>query len=604
MNTAFEKPKFDVLIVGAGPAGLSCAYHLKKLLNNANLTEKKIAVLEKASEIGDHILSGALLNPQYLYKLIPNLDELKHPSLTKVTNDSVQILFKTFRFKLPITPPQMSNKTNVSVSLSELTRFLATLCENEGVEIYTAETGKEIIHQNDKVIGIRTGEKGLKKEGKRKCNYLPGTEISSNVTVFAEGSKGFLTKQLIETFNLSKDKLPQGHAIGVKEIWEVPDVDFRSGKVIHTMGFPLGLSTLGGGFLYHFEQNLIALGHVTSLDYKNPNLDPFEKFQEWKTHPLIKNQIKNGKMIEYGAKTISEGGYYCIPKLYGNGFLIIGESAGLLDSMKLKGIDIAIESGMISAETIFSALNKNDFTEQTFAKYETNLRKTPLFKDLYKRRNFHQGFHHGLIAGFIHTGLQIISFGRGLINRFKTKPDWECMVKLERPTKQCNCISFDCHPESSDSARQRRVSLWLKGSVFKNQKKPDSSITLFSQNDNNGIKLQPSSKASVPDNKITFDRLTDVYASGTTHEEDQPCHLHVNDPRICIEKCIKEYGNPCTKFCPAKVYEMIEDENGKPKLEINFTNCVHCKTCEIKDPYAIIDWFPPEAGGGPKYNKM
>ncbi|MFH0799911.1 MAG: electron transfer flavoprotein-ubiquinone oxidoreductase [Pseudomonadota bacterium] len=545
------KQQFDILFIGGGPASLSGALHLRRLANQTpGLKDISIAVLEKAPNVGDHSLSGASLDTRALAELFPDFE--KHMALfgPKVAGESLGFLTKGLHIPSPIVPPQMSNHGCYIVSLSEFTKWLAGQCEREGVEIYTGEPADDLIMTEAGAVGgVVVKDKGLDKEGKRKPNYLEPTEVAARVTVLGEGSRGHLTKRLIKRLGLDSGCTPQGHAAGLKEVWEVKEENFRPGRVAHTMGYPLGLTNFGGSFMYHHKDRLVALGLVVSLDYRSPELHPFELFQRWKMHPFVDRTIRGGKLIAYGAKTLSEGGWFSVPRLYGDGFLIIGEAAGFLDSMRLKGVHLAMKSGMLAAEAILEALTKRDCSAAALSSYKKRIDGSYIKKELWRRRNFHQGYHHGLIPGMIHTGLQIITGGRGLKERMPAKEDWRCMRMLKK----------------------------------------DSSLP---------------KPAFVPDGHVSFDKLSCVFASGTKHDEDQPCHLKIEDMSICNGRCAEEYGNPCQFFCPASVYEMVEDENGKKVLQLNPTNCVHCKTCDIKDPYEVITWAPPEGGGGPNYKGM
>lgn len=541
--------KFDVVFVGAGPASLSGALYLKRLVSTrSNLKDVKIAVIEKALHLGDHTLSGASLDPKALIELIPDYENEAFKIGSKVSSESFTYLTKGFAFPSPIVPPMIKDKGCYSISLAEFVRWLAGICEREGVEIYTGEAADDLIINGESVGGVIVKEKGVDKEGKQKRNYLDATGVEAKVTVLGEGSRGHLTKRLTSRFNLNAGRTPQGHAVGVKELWEIDESRFKAGRSIHTMGYPLGFKNFGGGFIYHTKDKCVGLGLVVGLDYKDPGLHPFELMQRWKQHPYITELLKGGRLISYGAKTISEGGWYSVPKLYGNGFLLIGECAGLLNSMRIKGIHLAMKSGMLAAETIFDALQKNNFSTETLSSYETGINESWIKTELWKARNFHQGYHDGVIGGAIHTGFQIISGGRGLKDRIEVKEDAECMRKL----------------------------FLAKGRPVGYQ----------------------------PDGRVSFDKLTCVFASGTKHEEDQPCHLKIDDISICNGICKEEYGNPCQFFCPAHVYEMVENEKGERVLELSPTNCLHCKTCDIKDPYKIVNWTAPEGGGGPNYKGM
>jgi len=547
-----ERLDADVLIVGAGPAGLACALHLARLIRRHNesgakpeLSAEGIYVLEKAREIGAHQLSGAVLDPRALAELIPDFAS-SAPLDTPVTDDAAYFLTASRAWKLPITPPPLRNHGNYVVSLNKLVKWLGGLVEQAGVNIFTQFAGAELIHEGDAVAGVITEDKGRDKDGKPKDNFTPGYELRAKVTVLAEGPRGSLTKHLVSDKKL--DGLnPQVYSIGVKELWEVPPGRMSPGWVAHTLGWPLDSSMYGGGWVYGMRENRVSLGLVTGLEYHNPRFDPHEAFQRFKTHPFVRRILEGGKLVRYGAKTVPVGGWYSIPRTYLDGCLIIGDSASLLNSQRLKGIHMAIKSGMLAAETIFDALRAGDTSAAKLSAFRRKLDESWIAAELRAVRNFHQSFQHGLWRGLAHTAVQYVTGGRGLIDPMRMPAGYEEYRKLD----------------GSSPAPPR-----FQG-----------------------------------DGVLTFDRLTDVYHSGTRHEEDQPCHLHVLDPSICVGRCVTEYGNPCQYFCPAAVYEMVEEKGGR-RLKINFSNCVHCKTCDIADPYQIIDWVPPEGGGGPNYEGM
>jgi electron-transferring-flavoprotein dehydrogenase len=547
-----ERLDADVLIVGAGPAGLACALHLSRLIASHNssgakpeLSAENIYVLEKAREIGAHQLSGAVMDPRGLAELVPDWEK-SAPLESLVTDDAAYVLTAASAWKLPITPPPLRNHGNYVVSLNKLVKWLGGLVEKTGVNLFTQFAGASLIYEGDGIAGVITEDKGVDKDGKPKDNFTPGYELRAKVTVLAEGPRGSLTKDLVKRLKL--DGLnPQIYGIGIKELWEVPPGRIKPGYVAHTLGWPLDSSMYGGGWLYGLPENRVSVGMVIGLHYHNPRFDPHEAFQKYKMHPFVKRVHEGGKLVRYGAKTLPYGGWYSMPRQYVDGGLIIGDSASLLNSQRLKGIHIAIKSGMLAAETIFEALKTGDASVKTLAAFPRKIEESWIKKELWAVRNFHQGFQHGLYVGLVHAGFQFVTGGRGLIDPMRARPGHEEYEKLN----------------GSEPAPER-----FKG-----------------------------------DGALTFDRLTDVYHSGTRHEEDQPCHLHVADLNICVTKCVTEYGNPCQYFCPAAVYEMVQ-EKGQLRLKINASNCVHCKTCDIADPYEIITWVPPEGGGGPNYEGM
>ncbi len=540
---------FDVVFIGAGPASLSGAIHLKNLAG-ADSKNLSVAVIEKAPNLGDQILSGATFDPRALAELIPNYAELDPPLGPIVKKESLSFLLRNHRIQFPFVPPTMSNKGKYLLSLSDFVRWLGKYAEGLGVEVFTGESVEELIEdESGSVVGVQIKGKGLDKEGKPKANFLPATKIGAKVVVVGEGSRGHVAKSLIEKRGLGDGRTPQGYAVGLKELWEVREEKFVEGSVFNAMGYPVPLSEFGGGFIYHLSDRKVAVGMVVGLDYKNPHLHAFDILQRFKAHPFVSGMLEGGRFIAYGAKTIAEGGWYAMPKSYGDGFIIIGEAAGILDAMKLKGVDLVMKSGMCAAETIVDALKSGDFSESSLSGYEGSLKKSWVGKALRRARNFHQGFHRGIIPGMIHTAFQTITAGRGLIDKFKVEADWRCMKEL--------------------SAVSDKTSEELKA-----------------------------------DGRVTFDKLTCVFGSGTKHEEDQPCHIHVDDFEICNGRCKREFGNPCVKFCPANVFEMVEESDGETRLHLNPSNCLHCKTCDIKDPYANVTWKAPEGGGGPNYKGM
>ena len=552
MSHERERLDADVLIVGAGPAGLACALHLARLIRQHNesggkpeLSAENIYVLEKGRELGAHQLSGAVLDPRGLAELVPDFAKTA-PLDTPVTDDAAYFLTARRAWKFPITPPPLRNHGNYIVSLNRLVKWLGGLVEQQGINVFTQFAGAELIYEGEAVAGVITEDKGRDKDGKPKDNFTPGYELHAKITVLAEGPRGSLTKHLVASKNLAGLN-PQVYSIGVKELWEVPPGRIKPGWVAHTLGWPLDSSMYGGGWIYGMRDNRVSLGLVTGLEYHNPRFDPHEAFQRFKTHPFVRRILAGGKLVRYGAKTVPVGGWYSIPRPYLDGCLIIGDSASLLNSQRLKGIHMAIKSGMLAAETIFDALRAGDASAAKLSAFRRKIDESWIGRELRSVRNFHQSFQHGLWRGLAHTAAQYLTGGRGLVDPMRMPAGHEEYHKLD----------------GAGPAPER-----FKG-----------------------------------DGTLTFDRLTDVYHSGTRHEEDQPCHLHVLDTNICVNRCVFEYGSPCQYFCPAAVYEMVEEAHGR-RLKINFSNCVHCKTCDIADPYQIIDWVPPEGGGGPNYEGM
>ncbi len=560
-----EQLEVDVLFVGAGPASLGGALHLSRLLREHNqavesgsrpgppLEDPTILVIEKGREIGAHTLSGAVVNPRGFQELLQGFPGKEPPYDCPVSDDALYVLTQRGAYRSPLTPPPLKNHGFYVASLGRLVRWMAELCEESGVEVYPEFPAVELLFEGDTVRGVRIGDKGRDKEGEPKDNFEPGIDVLAKVTVLGEGVLGTLSRQAFRRLKLDGDRQPQIYALGVKEIWRVPG-GLQPGVVYHTLGQPLGTREFGGGFIYSMQDDLVDVGFVTGLDYHDPHLDGHELFQRFKTHPWVRKMLEGGEPIAYGAKAIPEGGYYSMPRLHAAGLLITGDSAGFLNAQKLKGIHLAIKSGMLAAETILDAFLKNDFSAGVLQSYHTRFESSWARRELWRVRNFRQAFQRGFWSGFVHAGLQFVSGGRGLIDPLPARPGHAQMRKVQ-----------DYHGRT----------------------------------DIRPMKLEF-------DGKLTLDKLSDVYLSDTAHEEDQPCHLKVADYDLCASRCLEEYGNPCQHFCPAHVYEMVADE-GKPhgkRLQVNFTNCVHCKTCDIMDPYQIITWTPPEGGGGPGWKNM
>ncbi len=533
--------EYDFLIIGSGPAGLACAIHLKQLAMQQN-SEISVCILEKAAEIGGHILSGAVLEPSSIKELLGD-EWQKIPTYSEVTSDSFYLLSKSNAYKLP-TPNIMRNEGNYLISLGELCKFLAEKAQSLGVEIYPGFPAAKIIYNSEHIVqGVITGEVGIDKNHTKTANYQPGMHIHAKQTILAEGCRGQLSEQIIEKFDLRLNKSPQTYAIGLKEIWEVNPNQHSLGKVIHTIGWPLDGKTYGGSFVYHITKNRIALGFVIGLDYKNPWLNTFKELQRFKTHPFIKPMLKDGTRISYGARALNEGGWQSLPKLSFPGGIIIGDSAGFLNVPKIKGIHTAIKSAMLAAQTSLETI-KDEVKENV--RYQQAVNTSWLKKELYAVRNIRPGFKLGLLPGLINAGIEAyITRGKSPWT-FKNHADYTQLENISNATK----INY-----------------------------------------------------SKPDGKLTFDLPSSVYLSNTYHNENQPCHLHLRDEKKAIAINNKQYASPETRYCPAGVYEIVE-QNSKIKLQINAQNCLHCKTCDIKDPEQNIVWTAPEGGGGPNYVEM
>ena len=559
-----EVLEFDAQFIGAGPAGLAGAIHLADLIERHNqsiaagapgnkLGEISIAVLEKARTVGAHGLSGAVLDPRALRELMPDSRERGCPIESDVTRDDVVFLSATGSFRLPVTPPMFENHGNHIVSLGNFTAWLAAEAEKKGVLVATEMPAAKALVEQGRVVGVQTGDKGLSKKGEKKPNYQPGAECRARVTVLCEGPRGTVTKQLEQTLGLTVGRNPQVYSTGVKELWEMPRGRVERGRVIHTMGFPLPADTFGGSFIYGMNDTHWAVGFVTGLDAPDPTSDPHGNLQRFKTHPFVRALLEGGKPVAYGAKAIPEGGWWTMPKLSADGLLLCGDSGGFLNGARLKGIHLAIKSGMLAAETIFECLLAGEFSKERLAGYETRVGGSWAADELKGVRNFHQGFEHGLLAGMLNVGVGMVTGGRDYLlrDRAPNRPGHASMRKLRE--------------------------------------------------------LYPDGKPAAPrwDGVLTFDKLADVYLSRTRHDEDEPVHLVVADTSVCATQCRAEYGNPCQHFCPASVYEMVPGEvKGSLKLHINASNCVHCKTCDIADPYQIITWVTPEGGDGPDYKNL
>ena len=565
--------QYDIVIVGAGPSGLSAAIRLRQLAIAAG-KELSVCILEKGSEVGAHILSGAVLEPRALDELIPDWKEKGAPVDVPATEDHFQFLTKRHAIRLP-TPPTMRNHGNYIISLSNLCRWLATQAESLGVQIFPGFPAANLLIEEGLVAGVITGEFGRGKDGEPTAAYQPGIEVRGHYTLFAEGCRGSLSQKLMQQFGLREGVQPQTYGIGIKELWEVAPAQHQQGLVMHSIGWPMDFKTYGGSFMYHMANNQVSVGFVIGLDYHNTYLDPFAEFQRFKTHPKMAAFFEGGKRIGYGARAINEGGFQSIPKLTFPGGALIGDGAGFLNVPKIKGTHTAMKSGMLAAEAAFATLNPSPYrgevgrgalqeeysqtsphpnppptgegiTGGELTAYPKSLRKSWLYKELYKVRNIRPGFRHNLVSGLINAAFETF-ISRG----------WSPWTLQYRPDHTQLCKRQDC----------RKI-------------------------------IYPK-----PDGKLTFDRLSSVFLSCTNHEENQPSHLTLKDANVPVAVNYNDYDGPEQRYCPAGVYEFVQ-EDGKPKLQINAQNCVHCKTCDIKDPTQNIVWVTPEGGGGPNYSGM
>ncbi|AXT72865.1 electron transfer flavoprotein-ubiquinone oxidoreductase [Vibrio sp. dhg] len=539
--------EFDVLIVGAGPAGLSAACRIKQLAMEKN-QEISVCVVEKGSEVGAHILSGAVFETRSLEELFPGWEAMGAPLNTKVNQDKTYYLSNDLNgHELPTwaVPNTLHNEGNYIISLGNLCRWMANEAENLGVEIYPGFSASQaIFDEQNRVCGVITGDMGLDKNGEQKANFEPGIELRAKFTLFAEGARGHIGKQLINKFNLADDKTPQHYAIGFKELWEIPAEQHQQGLVVHGLGWPLASEATGGSYLYHLEGNQVAVGLIVDLNYTNPHLSPFDEFQRFKHHPMIEQYLKNGKRISYGARAITKGGFHSLPTQQFAGGLLIGCDAGTLNGAKIKGTHTAMKSGMLAAEAVFEAI----LNQSVSADYQKHFQQSWLYEELYQARNFSSGIHR--FGAWLGGGLAMLEH-----NVLKGKAKWN--VRCDNPDHQSLLLAEKSHEIAYPK----------------------------------------------PDGVLSFDRLSSVYLSNIFHEEDQPCHLHLTSQRIPIEQNLALYAEPAQRYCPAGVYEIVKGEE-QAELQINAANCIHCKTCDIKDPSQNITWTPPEGGGGPNYPNM
>ncbi|HIF17468.1 MAG TPA: electron transfer flavoprotein-ubiquinone oxidoreductase [Cycloclasticus sp.] len=547
-----ESMEFDVVIVGAGPAGLSAACKLMQLAQETE-QELMVCVIEKGSEVGAHILSGAVLEPTAINELFPDWKEKGAPINVKVDGDDVYYLTSEGKgIKTPgfLVPKPMHNEGNYIVSMGNVCRWLAEQAEDMGVEIFPGFTASEILYNDDgSVKGILTGDMGVAEDGSEKDGYMPGMELLAKQTIFAEGCRGHLGKQLMDSFDLNKDADPQHYGLGIKEIWTIDPEKHQEGLVVHTAGWPLDNHTEGGGFLYHMENNQVSLGFIVALNYTNPHLSPFDEMQRWKSNPKISQFLEDGERVGYGARAVNKGGMQSVPKLSFPGGLLVGCDAGFLNGAKIKGNHTAMKTGMLAAETIIESLKAGEIASKELSLMDEKYKSSWVFEELHTTRNFGPALHKfGTLLGGSFAWLdQNIFAGKLPFTWHNTTPDYDTL----KPAAECEVINY---PK--------------------------------------------------PDGKLTFDKLSSVFLSSTNHEEDQPCHLKLADSNIPIAQNLPLYDEPAQRYCPAGVYEVVKDDSGNDKFQINGQNCVHCKTCDIKDPAQNITWVTPEGGGGPNYGNM
>ncbi len=558
MTVERESIDFDVLFVGGGPASLAGAIKLMQLAKEKNIN-LEVALIEKGAEIGSHALSGAVMDPIALKELIPDYEEKGCPIEATVRGDEFYYLTETSAIHVPFVPKPMHNTGSLIISLSRFTRWLGSLAEEMGVNIFPGFAGKEVLYAEDgkTIVGVRTGDQGIGPDGEPKSNFEPGIDLKAKVTVFGEGARGSLFKEIDQKLNLMEGKMPQVFETGIEEVIELPEESnyFKTskGNDIHLMGYPIGLYIPGGAFIYQMSDNRLTLGFLTGLCYEDPLLDLYETFIKFKSHPFVADLIKGGKVVEAGARAVATGGYYTLPKLAVDGGLFIGASAGIQYMPGLKGIHVSMKSGMLAAEAIIDAVEKENFGQETLQTYSDLFENSYIKEQLYEGRNFYQALSKTNPMKFIHLGAQYFTGGRGFVDSMSLEEDYKTLKPLNGEQ----------------------------------------------------VDVKPGVDPKVYDGKLYVDKLTGVYLSKTKHREDQPSHIIVHDTDLCVNTCYPKYRSPCTRFCPGDVYEIeVDDNSGERRLKLNPSNCLHCKTCDIKDPYENITWTCPEGGEGPGYTLL
>ncbi len=557
MDIEREKIDFDVLFVGGGPASLAGAIRLMQLARKKNIS-LEVALIEKGADIGSHALSGAIMNPVALKELLPDFMERQCPIEATVRKDEFYFLTSNGHHRIPIIPRYMHNKGFYIISLSRFTKWLGGIAEDLGVNIFPGFAGKEVLYAEDQktISGIRTGDKGLGKDGQPKSNFEPGIDLMAKVTVFGEGARGSLVQDISKKLDIFDNKMPQIFETGIKEVVQLPENNYftsSKGNDIHTFGYPLGLNTPGGGFIYEIKDNQVAIGFIVGLCYQDPMLDLYNQFIKFKQHPFVAGIINDGKVLEQGARTVSTGGYFTIPQLAVDGGVFVGGCASMQNTPGLKGIHVSMKSGMLAAEGIMEAFEQKTFTRETLGIYKNMFEKSWLKEEIFEGRNFAQALSKKGLMKFIHLGAQYFTKGRGLQSKMPIQEDFRIIKPAKGSTED----------------------------------------------------VRPVPEKKTFDGVLYVDKLTGVYLSKTMHREDQPSHIVIHDENLCVNECFNTYQSPCTRFCPGEVYEIETDEKtSQRRLKLNPSNCLHCKTCDIKDPYRNITWTCPEGGEGPGYTML